>query len=112
MKDETKVALQQSIEHWERLRDGTHHEHEQPSDLDCALCNRFTCGVCQRFNNYGELIEKCPVFEVTGIFACRNSPYGDAKLAFHNSYDEFTSEERYNRMNAEVQFLKSLLPKE
>ena len=103
MEKETKVALQESIEHWERLRDGTQRRGETTGVLDCALCQRFYPS-CQRRNE-----ELCPVYMSTGWSLCRKSPYKKATVAFHNN---FKKAERYNLINAEVQFLKSLLPKE
>ena len=110
MKNETKVALQESIEHWERLRDGTHEKNEHPYASQCSLCLRFDCGVCVIFDKDLEEVERCPVYKKTGKDTCEETPYNKAYEAFFN--ERLNKGERYNRMNAEVQFLKSLLPKE
>lgn len=64
MDDRTRVALEGSVEKWEKIVAGT-GEDEGPSD--CALCKTFLCqeGHCKG----------CPVALRTGMGGCEGSPY-------------------------------------
>jgi hypothetical protein len=71
MDDRTKVALQKSIEHWERLASGETEPGEFIGITDCALCQAFIGDVCK----------SCPVREATGQTFCHGSPYDAADQA-------------------------------
>lgn len=96
MKPEVLEALEDSIAHWERMRDGTAAEHEIPNVVSCALCVLFFYNDC----------DGCPVKEKTKHILCRRTPYRNASMCksddpkWHELHD------------AEVQFLRSLLPKQ
>lgn len=97
MKPETEKALRESIAHWERNVSG---ETNQLGREDCALCLRFGPD-CVRFDG-----ERCPVHIKTGLDGCQNTPYAGA----HHHY-EYSHKVRRPFYQAELDFLKSLLPK-
>jgi len=84
MNKATAKALEQSIKHWERMRDGKRHKTKDDTDNsidglevpmaeDCALCRKFDCQIC----------EGCPVMNKTGKDNCDGSPYWKARYAFN-----------------------------
>ena len=94
----TLEALRGSIKKWERIVAGT------------GVCRGVdNCPLCRRFHAaYGNspCCSGCPVFEATGKRGCTGTPIED--------YDDEdgTEEEMLAAAIAEVDFLKSLLPKE
>ena len=101
MTAETLQALQESIEHWERLANGTRKEGETIYGEDCALCALFYTGE--------EDCVGCPVAEQTGKPECHGTPWLQAMDALRKGYgsDEFKAAAR-----VQLEFLKSLLPAE
>lgn len=73
-------ALDESIEHWIRMRDGTHAEDESLDSASCACCVLGT----RRARKYGHAnpdIDRClycPVYDVTRKSLCKGTPYTDA----------------------------------
>lgn len=81
MNKATSKALESSIKHWERMRDGKRKKSkdiessdgmEIPMADDCELCAMFDCHVC----------EGCPVMENTGYDNCESTPYWNARAAW------------------------------
>lgn len=101
----TLEALRGSIAKWERVvsegRDGTQWK-------DCPLCEKFWERNCAG----------CPVSERTGQKMCRGSPFveydeaRDAFLAEDQESDPGRAPDVIAAAQAEVDFLKSLLPSE
>lgn len=103
MDKETKTALLESIAHWERMRDDPCC-HERPGIADCALCGLFSNLRCRG----------CPVAEKTENIRCRETPHSEADLAWRLA--QYPTEETLSAWRAaaqaEIDFLKSLLPRE
>ncbi len=69
------AALEESIEHWKRMRDAETVEElgeEDPYGDHCALCVTHRPRSCRG----------CPVFLRTGKIECFGSPWRDASSAF------------------------------
>jgi hypothetical protein len=102
MKDETKRALLGSIKKWEDIVAGT---GKNLGSSNCPLCQRFgdfdpdNPDLCVRVGE--REIEPCPVSAKTGKGDCEGSPY--------YAYERAPSPET---AQAEVDFLRSLLPAE
>lgn len=92
----TLKALKASIKHWEtNLIDS---DKASVAASDCALCRRFTCGVCKG----------CPIYEKTRLKGCLRTPYIEAM----NAKDKhgYNSPEFRVAALKELRFLESLLP--
>lgn len=111
MDKKTLVALQKSIKKYERhirnvkgakvavRRNNYHSFGLYFSIYDCALCKIHFDGSC----------EACPIKLRTGIPLCNETPYTDI-FYFLDSYSKEGNEELIGVLQAEVNFLKSLLP--
>lgn len=88
MPAETLAALKRSIAHWEMV---VADPGRRTGAKDCALCGLF--------NNVDGRCRGCPVYEATGYSGCRGSPY-----------DEFMDHRTSSNAQAELSFLRSLLP--
>lgn len=113
MNPETLKALQESIAHWDRLASGKRKHNECVSVGDCALCERFNTPV----KSIELKCAGCPVFEKTGKQFCYDTPFTHAEAIS----DEMDPEDPNNPMDSEefqeaaedeLEFLKSLLPKD
>ncbi len=96
------TPLEQSIEHWERLAAGTQVDEEDPCSEHCALCDThwdYSCG-------------SCPIYECTGFSDCETTPWSYAASAWYASHgdNEPPTPRQQAAMQAQVDFLKSLLP--
>jgi hypothetical protein len=101
MDAKTLAALKGSIEHWERVVEG---EDIFIGSSGCALCGLFRDAGCA----------KCPVAEKTGERLCYGSPYDkiDAHRDKHEEEVHVDTCPTCKRLaTAELNFLKSLLPK-
>jgi hypothetical protein len=87
MEQEKLVALQESIQKWEKLAEG--NGDRAPSQYTCPLCILYHRDGCK----------DCPVHERTGQQYCRGTPYMD--------YYYVGSKDNAQK---ELDFLKSLLP--
>lgn len=105
--EETLAALKESIAHWERLASGNRHPNEDIVAKDCALCKLFL-GLPDTV--LLQDCEGCPVRIKTGVSYCRVSPWADASRAAHKF--GLDSEQFKEAALVELDFLKSLLPKE
>ncbi len=123
----TIKALLETIEHWERLRDGKEEStgilFEAPGRSDCVLCQRFDYReysgrgyrfTCDRRNMAGKVVEICPVRKKTGEPVCQGSPYQKAQDAWVEINDEGKrrTKKRIEAMDQEVRFLVDLLPED
>lgn len=91
MDAKTFEALKGSIQKWERIVEGTGRNY---GAVDCPLC--------ELFNRYEhDLCAGCPVSESTGRLGCGGTPYENYRVTG-------TTE----AAQAELDFLKSLLPEE
>lgn len=98
MNAETLEALQGSIAKWEAIVAGT------GEDLLCKNCT-----LCQAF--YG--CEGCPVMEATGQADCQESPWVEwFDCIPHGEKRIANTPERKKLAQAELDFLRSLLPAE
>lgn len=107
MSPETEQALLSSIAHWERMRDdrdGCLESKETPHAGSCALCSQFC-------NHPAAKCDGCPVRERTGFSFCIGSPWQNASIAFFGDPD-FDVGKWQAAAQKEIDFLKSLLPKE
>jgi hypothetical protein len=109
MKPETRKALEESIEHWERLASGNTRPGEGIGPEDCALCGRFKSDATLGCEHDGEL---CPVAAATGKNYCRNTPH--ANVINCSRYRNAETKEMRSiftaAAQAELDFLKSLRP--
>src|SRR5689334_6486097 len=71
MNPETLTALNNSIQHWERLASGQRLDGEGPYGDCCALCKLFFTRLCT--------CDGCPVKLKTGLDGCQGSPYWEAQ---------------------------------
>ena len=105
----TLKALEASIRHWERMRDGKRHIMgtgdykwpEMPVAEHCALCRLFLIGVEMSDSCVG-----CPVNDA-GHRHCRNTPYEQAHLEHQRNGQSASFRAAAAR---EVEFLRGLLP--
>jgi hypothetical protein len=100
MDEETLWALRGSIQKWEKIVDGT---GTNDGAANCPLCLKFNTALnggtkCHCFG--------CPVFASTGQHGCSGSPYE----AYEEAECEVDEEELQPLAEAELDFLKSLLP--
>lgn len=102
MTDAALQALKDSIAHWERMATGTAHPDETPTGYNCPLCQLFCIGL-ENNRCIG-----CPVYQKTGEKLCSDTPYDQARHAWHEH--EIDSPQFKQAALAEVEFLKSLLP--
>lgn len=97
MDKRTLKALQGSIKKWESIVAGV---GKDLGGNNCALCIAFpSC-------------DNCPVIDIGGgTFACDNTPYDDwAKSIEFKSGGMATTDQQVRAAQAELDFLKSLLP--
>jgi len=108
MDKETLGALKESIKKWEDIVGG---EGVDRGGDNCALCHLF----------YKKRCVGCPVYLKTGEPDCRNTPYVEWLIHQVETHNIFIGEifgygmvcpVCKERAEAELEFLKSLLPKE
>jgi hypothetical protein len=115
MKLETLIALNESIEHWERVV--ANPTEEAIGGSKCALCLLFN-PLVKGSKAYVEdeiiaaarnrACEGCPVMARTGERLCNATPYYAVEALDHAS----NSDEYLTAAQAELDFLISLLPKD
>lgn len=94
----TLEALKKSIEHWKENVRAESLVRTSTATRDCALCSLF----------YNKGCLGCPVFKETGYTNCYYTPYYQAVEAkYAENIQDFKS-----AAQAELDFLKSLLPQE
>lgn len=104
----TKAALEQSIIKWEKnlqLCKEDRHEDIGISAKECPLCLLF-----YDFENYAKdnCCRDCPVEEKANDRHCKNTPYED--VIRHSDTHNYSA--ILEACQAEVDFLRSLLPSE
>ena len=102
MDAKTLTALEKSIAKWERVVAG---QEGDMGALNCALCLAFPGSKCIG----------CPVSEFTGLSRCVGTPYETWSVLMMDRYAEQRvpeSQEELAAAQAELDFLRSLLPKE
>ncbi len=100
MNTKTLKALEESIEHWQRLADGC---EEEIGCRSCPLCKLFIQDNCNG----------CPVAEKTGVKYCYGSPYQLRDLDSFMGDDEKSHNPSFLKAaKEEVEFLRSMLPGE
>lgn len=107
MDDRTREALTASIEHWKRLVACKH-----PADFRREGYGMRECALCTLFFNQKEAgtCEGCPVYEVTGLPGCSDTPYVRAdRLMDGYSYVGDITEPPTEVCQEELEFLESLL---
>ena len=107
MDKETEAALRESIKHWEENVAAKKVEDTGVAASDCALCIKFfDDGLCNG----------CPVKQHTSRVRCKETPFYRAWIAENNWFVNPGSEKAAAAFKAaaqeELDFLKSLLPKE
>src|ERR1700722_19348216 len=101
MDEDTLAALRASIEHWQWVVAIA----EPIGRSNCALCDVF------RGRDTLEDCAGCPVRAVTGLKYCEGTPYGEYEN--YLDYDPpVEDEKRIVLAQAELDFLRSLLPQE
>ena len=109
MKPETRTALEESIEKWRAIVDG----HGVDSSSNCALCHRF-CRYPGKRCELGD--EPCPVFKAKGIIRCVGTPFEDwedYQVEHDAPFPRKIFDDKSRQLaQAELDFLKSLLPAE
>jgi hypothetical protein len=98
MDEKTLIALKGSIAKWEGIVAGTVKDEGQDN---CPLCQQFIDEGCVA----------CPVMGVTGHSGCWGSPYDDY-AALEEGYGSEEYESVRDAAQAELDFLRSLLPDE
>ena len=108
MKKETLKALKKSIQKWTDIVNG--------EGMDSGTRN---CPLCQKFNKGDYPCRDCPVEKFTGFKYCIETPYIEWCNVTNNDLDATifnernkVSKKRLKAANAELDFLKSLLPVE
>lgn len=104
MDDKTKVVLNESIKHWEDIRDG--------KDIEDG---RKNCSLCKVFYANGNYCANCPICEEElNRSNCTNTPYVDWIKHFAHDHPLYKGEHRIicercqEIAQEEVDFLKSL----
>lgn len=100
MDAETLEALKGSIEKWEKIVAGTDKDRGR---MNCPLCQLFHPAYMRRPAG-GELCDGCPVKAASGRSFCCGTPY--------DCYVTAGGEDKTKAAQAELDFLRSLLPKE
>lgn len=108
MEEKTKIALQQSIIKWEN----NVQLCKEGSAKDITI-STWTCPLCRLFYDFEDYTKEtcclgCPIKETTNSPYCRGTPYEDVVVPVDN--EDYPA--LLEACQAEVEFLKSLLPKE
>lgn len=88
LNDEQKVALQESIKHWERMRDDKCVDGEASDSEGCACCE-YANGLVEDDEGWGlNVCVGCPIYEYTGETDCIATPYYQARNIqnYHSGY--------------------------
>lgn len=110
-----KASLEQSIDHWERMRNDPLACEEEPYGEYCACCDSF---YDEEFDtddhDYDRLHQcfNCPIALRTGKPECLNTPWRDAYQAWNKYLLDKTTEQKVLWTNAatqEIKFLKETL---
>jgi hypothetical protein len=119
MDEQTLKALNGSIEKWQKIVDGVGQDH---GSSNCPLCKLFNSPIEDErriaMSYYGEDCWGCPVMDATSKHYCGGSPYKDwqavgpkARWDLSGGVKSLDAERARRAAQAELDFLKSLLPK-
>ena len=92
--EEDLEALDGSIEHWVRMRDGTHRDRESPGAEDCACCRLSLQRAKDDDRAEKDYCEHCPIYDVTGIVMCLGTPYKGAYSILRGDDRDLSPEEQ------------------
>lgn len=110
MTPETLKALKESIAHWEKNAAAESPDQVSIDTQNPALCQKFLG------SNIYTYCRKCPVYRVTGCIHCRYTPLYAARIAYwvwRMWPNDAGRKARWQKAaQAEVDFLKSLLPED
>lgn len=98
----TLKALKGSIKKWEKIVAG---KGDDMGWFNCPLCLKFSENFCKG----------CPVSDKTGVVNCRETPYGKWVRSFGKRIVYplgANTPKRVELAKEELEFLKSLLPKD
>lgn len=101
MDKKTLKALKGSIKKWEKIVAGTGTDHGQSN---CPLCKKF-------YDYEKDTCHGCPVYQNSGAMGCAGTPYDDFSDWDMENWGEPMDEEGIRLAMAELDYLKSLLPK-
>jgi hypothetical protein len=93
------ALIDESIAHWERMRDGNESGGESPDAYNCPLCQTY-------LDRPLSICEGCPVMLKTWQSLCDGSPWATASFAW-SSRRSYPVQWR-NAAQDEIDFLKSL----
>ena len=79
MDQKTLDAFDKSIEHWERLANGTSYPSEGIGSNDCSICEIY----CYQI---GATCLGCPIFKDTGRILCKNTPHNEVAVVRQRLY--------------------------
>lgn len=114
MTPQALTALKESIAHWERIATGNRKPGELVGREWCDLCSVFNAPI-------QKMVERCigcPVYEKTGDWFCRGTPWVsieeaiDTQRGEQETADWLDTPEARDLAAKELAFLKSLLPEE
>ncbi len=108
MNKATAKALESSINHWKRMRDGKRKKSKDKINSEDGLEVPYggDCALCREFNIKRNACDGCPIFIKTGMSECMNSPYWEARTALDN--DGINSPEFKSAAQKMIDFLESL----
>ena len=102
MNKKTRAALKGSIQKWTKIVKGTGVDN---GTANCPLCQLF-------YFNYMEGCTGCPVKLKTGRSDCQETPYSKWSWLFRGDRPwKAETQNQKEAAQAELDFLKSLLPK-
>lgn len=108
MKRKTLIALQGSIEKWEKI---VNCEDVDKRNSNCPLCKRFSMDCCRGTKE----IEYCPIANQSGMLYCAETPYDMwSEVANVNKVGDLVNANALTQQAAEAElaYLQSLLPKD
>jgi hypothetical protein len=104
MDEVTKKALEESIAKWEQ-----NVEYAKISEFDKIQISWKDCPLCSLYYNQEDNCVGCPVYNNTGRRRCLNTPYHDV-VSYIKTTRTCSAHIITKACQAEVDFLKSLLP--
>ena len=110
MNQQALTALRGSIAHWENNLAAKSPAEVSTRWRDCPLCVSFI----ERDEDWGSGCRSCPVYAFTGEQYCHETPFEAAENALENWSEDMPGSEAdwQAAAQAELDFLKSLLPSE
>lgn len=103
-------ALKGSIAKWEKIVAGT---GSNQGPYNCPLCEKFNQYVLDDEYFGPPTCKGCPIQQAVGQAGCRGTPYEryeEAEEAEEATDGDFTEDDMKHLAQAELDFLKSLLP--